>query len=82
VGGGCSPRLRATGRSAVPYIDVTAAEMLVALTEELGSEGVRLVIVGDVARVRDVLRRTSDDDAAKPSLPTVAAAVADLQADT
>jgi hypothetical protein len=32
--------------------------------------------------VRDVLRRTSDDDAAKPSLPTVAAAVADLQADT
>jgi SulP family sulfate permease len=31
----------------VPYIDVTAAEMLVGLTEELDREGVRLVIAAD-----------------------------------
>ena len=32
----------------VPYIDVTAAEMLAAVTEALAHAGVRLVIAGDV----------------------------------
>jgi SulP family sulfate permease len=40
----------------VPYVDVTAAEMLVRLRDELERDGVRLVVARDVGQVRDVLR--------------------------
>jgi SulP family sulfate permease len=40
----------------VPFVDVTAAEMLGRLDEELGAIGVRLLIARDVGQVRDVLR--------------------------
>ena len=64
----------------VPYVDVTAAEMLAALADELDHEGVRLAIAGDVGRVRDVLRRADREEDAERFYPTVAAAVADLEA--
>jgi hypothetical protein len=54
--------------------------MFVGPTEELDRQGVRLVIAGDVGRVRDVLRRTSDGEGAQRFRPTVAAAIADLNA--
>jgi sulfate permease, SulP family len=40
-----------------PYIDVSAARMLVGLTADLRRSGVELVIARDVGQVRDVLRR-------------------------
>ena len=45
----------------VPFIDVTAAQMLLALHDELSRRGVRLLIARDVARVRDVLQRMDAD---------------------
>ena len=46
----------------VPFIDVTAAEMLAALADDLRARGVTLVIARDVGRVRDVLRRSGDEE--------------------
>jgi high affinity sulfate transporter 1 len=40
----------------VPFVDVTGAEMLVQLREELDAAGVRLFVARDVGQVRDVLR--------------------------
>lgn len=77
-------RLRAAARDAhavvldaetVPYLDVTAAEMLGGLADDLRREGVTLALAGDVGRVRDVLRRAGDEGAPVPRFPTVAAAV-------
>ena len=41
----------------IPFVDVTAAEMLDRVAADLRREGVRLVIARDVGLVRDVLRR-------------------------
>src|SRR5262249_58975944 len=41
----------------VPYVDVSAARVLVELDEELQRQGVILVLARDVGQVRDVLRR-------------------------
>jgi sulfate permease, SulP family len=46
----------------VPFVDVTAAEMLNALQEDLSGRGVSLLLARDVGQVRDVLRRTRPDD--------------------
>jgi high affinity sulfate transporter 1 len=43
-----------------PYIDVSAARMLIQLAGDLRREGVELVIARDVGQVRDVLRRAED----------------------
>jgi sulfate permease, SulP family len=42
----------------VPYVDVTAAEMLDTLHDELARRGVTLYMARDIGQVRDVLRRT------------------------
>jgi sulfate permease, SulP family len=63
----------------VPFVDVTAAEMLAALDADLRAQGVRLVIAGDVGRVRDVLRRAGDEEAASRLHTDVASAVAALE---
>jgi len=63
----------------VPFIDVTAAQMLLALHDELSRRGVRLLIARDVARVRDVFQRM-DADSPLEVYPTVAAAVAAVTA--
>ncbi len=58
----------------VPYVDVTAAEMLSALAEDLERAGVELVLARDIGSVRDVLRRA--DVQVERVYPSVSAAVA------
>jgi len=41
----------------VPFIDVTAAQMLVAVAEDLERDGIRLLLARDVGQVRDILKR-------------------------
>ena len=59
----------------IPYIDVTAARMLVLLDDELQRRGVRLVIARDIGQVRDVLGRTEREGALLTAYPTVRQAV-------
>ena len=54
----------------IPFVDVTAAEMLRALAEDLERRGVRLLVARDVGQVRDVL-----GDENQRIYPTVEAAV-------
>ena len=66
----------------VPSVDVTAARMLSELRVDLAARGVRLV-ARDVGQVRDVLERSAESDALAPGVyPSVAEAVAALQAGT
>jgi anti-anti-sigma factor len=58
-----------------PYIDVSAARMLIQLTDDLRRSGVELVIARDVGQVRDVLRRAETDATLPPAYPTVRDAV-------
>ena len=46
----------------VPFVDVTAAEMLAQLRDELDRDGVRLLVARDIGQVRDVLARAGDDE--------------------
>ena len=67
----------------VPFIDVTAAEMLLRLRDELAARGIALVLARGVGQVRDVLERSAESDALAPGVyPSVAEAVAALQAGT
>lgn len=61
----------------VPEIDVTAAEMVVRLREELEAAGTRLSVARDIGQVRDVLRSAGDEQRV---CPTIGAAVAAAQA--
>jgi len=63
----------------IPYIDVTAARMLVQLDDELPRRGVRLVVARDIGQVRDVLRRTEEDGPLLTAYPTVHQAVEALE---
>jgi SulP family sulfate permease len=58
-----------------PFIDVSAARMLIQLTGDLRREGVELVIARDVGQVRDVLRRAETDATLPRAYPSVRAAV-------
>ena len=58
-----------------PFVDVSAARMLVAAHEELRANGVRLVLARDVGQVRDVLGCVTDDGDLTASYPTIDAAV-------
>lgn len=59
----------------VPFIDVTAARMLVALEDDLEHHEVRLLISRGVGQVRDILRNVVDDPDHFEFFPSVAAAV-------
>ena len=60
----------------VPFVDVTAAEMIDGLRGELAREGVTLLLARDIGQVRDVLRVTqTTDGGSRPVFPTVEAAV-------
>jgi SulP family sulfate permease len=59
----------------IPYVDVTAARMLILLSSDLEQRGVRLVVARDVGQVRDVLRRTEGDRPLPAAYPTVHDAV-------
>jgi sulfate permease, SulP family len=61
-----------------PFVDVTAARMLVAAHEELRRRGVRLVLARAVGQVRDVLECVSDDRDLTAPYPTIKAAIAAL----
>jgi SulP family sulfate permease len=60
---------------AVPFIDVTAVQMLSSLREELDERGVRLVIARDVGQIRDVIESTDAAEGLKHLYPTVQSAV-------
>ena len=62
-----------------PFVDVTAARMLVAAHEELRRRGVRLVLARAVGQVRDVLGCVSDDRDLTDPYPTIKAAIAALE---
>ena len=59
----------------MPFIDVTAAEVLDQVARELQADGVRLVIARDVGQVRDVLDTAPGDSILDTSYPTVDEAV-------
>ncbi len=63
----------------MPFVDVTAARMLVELTATLAARGVSLVVARDIGQVRDVLRATDGD--APRVFAEVDAAVAALGTD-
>ena len=59
----------------MPFIDVTAAQVLDRVARELRADGVRLVIARDVGQVRDVLDATPGDSILDYAYPTVEEAV-------
>ena len=59
----------------IPFVDVTAARMLVAAHDELQANGVRLVLARAVGQVRDVLGCITEDGDLTTSYPTIAAAL-------
>lgn len=65
---------------AMPYVDVTAADMLAELAEDLQARGVTLVVAQNIGQVRDTLDETQADDplASRFRFPTIDAAIAAL----
>ena len=61
----------------MPFVDVTAAEMLNRLRDELAGRGVPLLLARDVGQVRDVLRQSeaANDKGVHRVFPTVEEAV-------
>ena len=59
----------------MPFIDVTAAQVLDQVARELRADGVRLVIARDIGQVRDVLHTAPGDSILDASYPTVDEAV-------
>jgi MFS superfamily sulfate permease-like transporter len=60
----------------VPFIDLTAAQMLETLAEDLERDGIQFILARDVGQVHDILRRQeSDQPIAIRTYPTVDAAV-------
>ena len=75
---GVAPRVRAVILDAetIPFVDVSAARMLVSAHAQLQTRGVRLVVARAVGQVRDVVGCITDEDDLTSSFPTIAAAVA------
>ena len=65
----------------IPFVDVTAAWMLVAAHDELQANGVRLVLARAVGQVRDILGCITDDDDLTMSYATIAAALEAVRGD-
>ncbi len=59
-----------------PYVDVTAAEMLVQLRNTLSDRGIALRVARDIGQFRDTLRKSAEEGAAVGVYPTVADALA------
>ena len=58
-----------------PFVDVSAARMLVSAHAQLRTRGVRLVVARAVGQVRDVVGCITEEDDLTASFPTIAAAV-------
>ena len=65
----------------IPFVDVTAARMLVAAHDELRANGVRLVLARAVGQVRDILGCITDDRDLTRSYATIAAALEAVRGD-
>jgi high affinity sulfate transporter 1 len=61
-----------------PFVDVSAARMLVAVHDELQASGIRLVLARSVGQVRDVLSCVTEDDDLTATYPTIAAALEEV----
>ena len=74
---GGAPGVRAVILDAetIPFVDVSAARMLVSAHTQLETRGVRLVIARAVGQVRDVIGCITDENDLTSSFPTIAAAV-------
>jgi len=74
---GGAPGVRAVILDAetIPFVDVSAARMLVSAHTQLETRGVRLVVARAVGQVRDVIGCITDEDDLTSSFPTIAAAV-------
>jgi SulP family sulfate permease len=72
---GPSTRAVVLDAETIPFVDVTAARMLMLLGADLDRQGVRLVVARDVGQVRDVLRRTEAELRLAAAYPTVKEAV-------
>lgn len=59
----------------MPYIDVTAADELMKLSQQLDGRGVRFVLARDIGQVRDILETVEGDGAPRRVFPTVRDAV-------
>ncbi|MFN8518928.1 MAG: SulP family inorganic anion transporter [Chloroflexota bacterium] len=66
---------------AVPTVDVSAVRMLAELREDLQVRGSRLVLARNLGQVRELMRRELGDASVADVHPSVADAVAALQAD-
>jgi sulfate permease, SulP family len=62
----------------MPFIDVTAANMLTELASDLERAGIRLVLARNIGEVRDLLRVAATDERTLPAYRTVQDAVAAL----
>lgn len=60
----------------VPFIDVTAADMLAELAAQLADSGVEVLLAHQIGQVRDVLARAAAPDRPLRIYPTLAEAVA------
>jgi sulfate permease, SulP family len=58
----------------MPFVDVTAAQVLAELDASLNRDGVTLRLAGNVGQVRDVLRRSDDDEVLYPTIDAAIAA--------
>ena len=74
---GARPGTRAVVLDAgtVPFVDVTAVEMLDQVADTLAGWGVHLLLARDVGQVRDVLRRAGAEGELQHVYPSVQAAV-------
>ena len=59
----------------VPFIDVTAAQVLDQVARELLADGVRVVIARNIGQVRDVIHAAPGDSILDAAYPTVDQAV-------
>jgi sulfate permease, SulP family len=75
VGGAPGVRAVILDAETIPFVDVSAARMLVSAQAQLRTRGVRLVVARAVGQVRDVLGCITEEDDLTSSFPTIAAAV-------
>ncbi|QKT09787.1 SulP family inorganic anion transporter [Rhodococcus sp. W8901] len=64
-----------------PFVDVTAAKMLMELRDALGRKGIDLRVARDIGQFRDTLGRAATEGRSVSVYPTVAAALAGTGAD-
>ena len=64
-----------------PFMDITAAKMLMELRDALGRKGIDLRVARDIGQFRDTLGRAATEGRSVSVYPTVAAALAGTGAD-